>query len=89
MALVWLSLAIALVVVEMSTSQLVSIWLALAAAITAILTAIFESFGGSLPLVWQIIVFVFSSATLLALTRKFVKKFLIIYPYLLKTKTPT
>ena len=76
MVFVWLSLAIALVVIEMSTTQLVSIWLAIAAAITAILTAIVASFGGSLPLVWQIIIFVASSATLLALTRKFVKKFL-------------
>ena len=72
----WLSLTIALVVVELSTTQLVSIWLAIAAAITAILTAIVASFGGNLPLVWQIIIFVASSATLLALTRKFVKKFL-------------
>ena len=76
MALVWLSLAIALVVVEMSTTQLVSIWLAIAAAITAIITAIFESCGGTLPLVWQIIIFVVSSAALLASTRKFVKKLL-------------
>jgi membrane protein implicated in regulation of membrane protease activity len=76
MVWIWLSLAIALVVVEMSTTQLVSIWLALAAGITAIITALVASFGGNLPLVWQIVIYVASSAILLASTRKFVKKFL-------------
>lgn len=76
MVWIWLSLAIALVVVEMSTTQLVSIWLAIAAAITAIITAIVASCGGTLPLVWQIIIFVVSSAALLASTRKLVKKLL-------------
>lgn len=74
--IVWLSLAIVLVIVEMSTTQLVSIWLAGASAITAIITAIVESFGGDLPFVWQIVIFVVSSAILLASTRKFVKNFL-------------
>ena len=72
----WLSLAIALVVVEMSTTQLVSIWLAVGSAITAIITAIVKSFGGSLPVVWQVVIFVASSAILLASTRKLVKKLL-------------
>jgi membrane protein implicated in regulation of membrane protease activity len=76
MVWIWLSLAIALVVVEMSTTQLVSIWLALAAGITAIITALVASFGGNLPLAWQIVIYVASSAILLASTRKFVKKFL-------------
>ena len=74
MVWIWLSLAIALVVVELSTTQLVSIWLAIAAAITAIITAIVASCGGTLPLVWQIIIFVVSSAALLASTRKLVQK---------------
>ncbi len=76
MVWVWLSLAIALVVVELSTTQLVSIWLALASAITAIITALVKSFGGSLPVVWQVVIFIASSAILLASTRRFVKKFL-------------
>ena len=76
MVWVWLSLAIALVVVELSTTQLVSIWLAVASAITAIIVAIVSSFGGSLPIVWQAVIFVVSSAILLASTRKLVKKLL-------------
>lgn len=76
MVWVWLSLAIALVVVELSTTQLVSIWLAIGSAMTAIITAIVKSFGGSLPVVWQVVIFVASSAILLASTRKLVKKLL-------------
>jgi membrane protein implicated in regulation of membrane protease activity len=79
MVWIWLSLAIALVVVEMSTTQLVSIWLALAAGITARITALVASFGGNLPLVWQIVIYVASSAILLASTRKFVKKFFSVF----------
>lgn len=76
MVWVWLSLAIALVVVELSTTQLVSIWLALGSAITAIVVGLVSSFGGSLPFVWQVMIFVVSSAALLASTRKLVKKLL-------------
>ena len=72
----WLSLAIALVVVELSTTQLVSIWLALGAGITAIITAIVKSFGGNLPVVWQFVIFIASAAILLASTRRLVKRFL-------------
>ena len=53
-----------------------SIWFAVASAITAIITAIVESFGGNLPIVWQIVIFVASCVALLASTRKLVKKFL-------------
>lgn len=72
----WLALAIALVIVELSTTQLVSIWLAIGAAFTAITTAIVKSFGGSIPVIWQFTIFIVSAAILLASTRKLVKKFL-------------
>ncbi len=72
----WLSLTIALIVVELSTTQLVSIWLALGAGITSVVTAIVASFGGKLPVVWQFVIFIAASAILLASTRKLVKKFL-------------
>ena len=68
----WFALAVVLVVVELSTTQLVSIWLAASAAVTAVLTAIFPALG----LQWQILIFVFLSAVLLLSTRKFVKKFM-------------
>ena len=74
MAWVWLSLAIALFVTELSTTQLVSIWFASGAALTAIATAIVSSSGGSLPLLWQCVIFVLSSGIMLASTRKLVKR---------------
>ena len=67
----WLALTVALIVVEVSTTDLVSIWLAIAAAVTAIIVAIFPG----LHLAWQIAIFVALSAVLLASTRRFVKKF--------------
>lgn len=72
----WLALTIALIVVELSTTQLVSVWLALGAGITAIITAIFSSFDKDVPVVVQFVIFVVSSAILLASTRKLVKKLL-------------
>lgn len=72
----WLALAVALVVVELSTTQLVSIWLAIGSAVTAIVTAIVTSFGGNLPVVWQFVIFIATAAILLVSTRKLVKKFL-------------
>ena len=68
----WFALAVVLVVVELSTTQLVSIWLAASAAVTAVLTAIFPALGVQ----WQILIFVFLSAVLLMSTRKLVKKFM-------------
>ena len=68
----WFALAVVLVVVELSTTQLVSIWLAASAAVTAVLTAIFPALGVQ----WQILIFVFLSAVLLVSTRKLVKKFM-------------
>ena len=74
MAWVWLSLAIALFVTELSTTQLVSIWFATGAALTAIVTGIVNSSGGSLPLLWQCMIFVLASGIMLASTRKLVKR---------------
>ena len=68
----WFALAVVLVVVELSTTQLVSIWLAASAAVTAVITAIFPALGVQ----WQILIFVFLSAVLLVSTRKLVKKFM-------------
>lgn len=68
----WLCLAVALVVVELSTVQLVSIWFAVGAGITSLVKAIFPS----IAIHWQIIIFVFISAALVFATRPFVKKFL-------------
>ena len=72
----WLALTIALVVVELSTTQLVSIWLAAGAGVTTIVTTIVKSCGGNLPVVWQVVIFVVTAGTLLASTRKLVKKLL-------------
>ena len=72
MVWVWLGIAVALLVIECCTTDLVSIWLALGSGITTIIVAIFPG----IPVPWQIIMFVVFSAVLLTLTRKFVKKYL-------------
>ena len=66
----WLALAVVLFIVEITTTDLVAVWFALAAMALGIITAIFEK----LPLVWQIVIFVALSALLVILTRRFVKK---------------
>ncbi len=67
----WLILAIVLIVVEASTYNLISIWLALGALVTVIPALIWSD------AIWlQFAVFVVVSAVALALTRKFVKKVL-------------
>jgi membrane protein implicated in regulation of membrane protease activity len=72
MSWVWLSFTVVFIVVELTTIELVSIWFAIAAAITSIIVAIF----GNIPVVWQAIIFVALSAILLASTRPFMKKLL-------------
>jgi len=72
MVWVWLGIAVALLVIECCTTDLVSIWLALGSGITTIIVAIFPG----IPVPWQIIMFVVFSAVLLTFTRKFVKKYL-------------
>ena len=68
----WLSLAIALTVIELSTVQLVSIWFAVGAGITSLLKVIFPQ----ISIAWQVVIFVFISAALLVATRPLVKRFL-------------
>lgn len=68
----WLALAIGLLVVEIVTTQLVTIWFAISAGVIAIITALAEGF----PLYWQAIVFVLLSVALLLATRPLVKKIL-------------
>ena len=69
---VWLGLTVAFIIVEITTVQLVSVWLAFSAGVTAIISAIFKD----LPVIWQIVIFVVLSAVLIASTRPLVKKFL-------------
>lgn len=68
----WLALAIGLLVVEVVTTQFVTIWFATSAGIVAIITAIAVNF----PIYWQIIIFVVLSIALLLATRPLVKKLL-------------
>ncbi|MBO5262392.1 MAG: NfeD family protein [Clostridia bacterium] len=68
----WIALAIGLLVVEISTTQLVSVWLALSALIVSVLRLIFSGLG----IGWQMLIFGILSLVLLALTRPLVKKIL-------------
>lgn len=68
--IVWLSIMVFLVVVEIFTIDLVSIWCALSALVMTIITAIFPE----IAVIWQICIFLALSAILLLSTRKFVKK---------------
>ncbi len=71
---IWLCLAILLVIVELVTTQLVCVWFALSAMVTATITAIFKDMGFGIA--WQIVVFVLLSIALLFATRPLVKKLL-------------
>ncbi len=68
MPFIWLGVAVLLAIVEVSTTQLVSIWFVVGAVASAISTAFTDN------LTIQIIVFVLVSAICLAATRPFVKK---------------
>lgn len=68
----WVALAIGLLVIEISTTQLVSVWLALSALIVSVLRLIFSGLG----IGWQMFIFGILSLVLLALTRPLVKKIL-------------
>ncbi len=65
----WLALAIILGVIEASTSNLITLW----PAIAALLTACFAAFG--ITNIWLSIIFVVLSAVLLVCTRPLVKKY--------------
>lgn len=67
---VWFALAILLLVVELATTQLVSIWFSAAALVTGIFVAIFDE----MQLIWQIVIFVCLSVAALVATKPLVKK---------------
>lgn len=70
MPYVWLGIAVFLAVIEVATTQLVSLWLVIGAAVTAICSAVFLKDN----LLLQIILFILVSAITLILTRPIVKK---------------
>ena len=70
--ILWLGAAVALLGVELVTSDLVSIWLAVAAFLLGIIMAIIPWLHWG----WQIFIFAILSAALLLSTRPLVKKFL-------------
>ncbi len=65
----WIAAVIVLLIIEVATMQLVTIWFAVGAAAGLI------AYLCNLPLVWQIVLFVVVSAVALAVTRPFVKRF--------------
>jgi membrane protein implicated in regulation of membrane protease activity len=67
---VWFSLAILLLVVELATTQFVSIWFSASALVTGLIVSIFEDIG----LVWQGLIFVALSVVAHIATRPLVKK---------------
>lgn len=67
---VWFALAILLLVVELTTTQFVSIWFSAASLVTGIVVTIFDK----MPVVWQIVLFVALSVVALVATRPLVKK---------------
>lgn len=70
MPYIWLGIAVVLAIVEVSTTQLVTLWFVIGAAATAVCSATFLKE----QLVWQIVLFIAISAVLLILTRPLVKK---------------
>lgn len=67
---VWFSLAILLLVVELATTQFVSIWFSASALVTGLVVSIFDEMG----IVWQGLIFVALSVVALVATRPLVKK---------------
>ncbi|MBQ7906545.1 MAG: NfeD family protein [Clostridia bacterium] len=67
----WLALTIALIVVEVATVQLVTIWFAVGAGVTSLITAL-----TNIEIYWQIVIFALISIALLLATRPLVKKLL-------------
>ena len=70
MVWMWLTLAVILTVVETSTAQFVSIWFAVASAVTTVVVAFFPEIN----IGWQLLIFTALSLALLAATRPFVKR---------------
>ena len=72
MSWIWFGCAVLLIVIELLTTDLVSVWFALAALVLGIIAAIFKS----LDIIWQVAIFIALATGLLLGTRKFVKKIL-------------
>lgn len=68
--IIWLCFALVLLTIELITIDLVAVWFALSSLIMVIITAIFPK----LELIWQLVIFITLSTTLLLSTRKLVKK---------------
>ena len=68
--IIWLCFALVLLTIELITIDLVAVWFALSSLIMVIITAIFPK----LELMWQLVIFITLSTTLLLSTRKLVKK---------------
>ena len=66
----WLALTIGLVVVELATTDLITIWFACGAGIAALLSALINS----LPIYAQLIIFISVSVALLVATRPLAKR---------------
>ena len=73
MSWVWFGAAVLLIVIELLTTELVSIWFAAAALILGIIAAIFPA----LDVIWQVAIFIVLATGLLFGTRKFVKRILV------------
>lgn len=67
---VWFALAIGFLVVELSTTQFVSIWFSASSLVTGIIVAIFSTLG----IGWQIAIFVVLSIAALLATKPLVKR---------------
>ena len=65
----WIAAIVILLIIEMATTQLVTIWFALGAV------AALAACAADLQLVWQMVIFVAVSAIALIVTRPFVKRF--------------
>jgi membrane protein implicated in regulation of membrane protease activity len=72
MSWIWFGTAVLLIVIELLTTELVSIWFAAAALILGIIAAIFPA----LDTIWQVAIFIVLATGLLLGTRKFVKRIL-------------
>ena len=69
---VWIGVVILSVIVELTTTELISIWFTFGGVVALILSA-----TGAVETVWQIVIFFATSALLLALLRKITMKFLL------------
>ncbi len=68
----WFGLAVAFLIIEVLTADLVCVWFGAAALVSGVILAIFPA----LPIGWQFVIFVLLSAALLAATRPLVKRLL-------------